>query len=490
MADILWTKAELADWAADLGGEWRGEPHNVSGISIDSRSLAKGEAFFAIKGEHFDGHDYAAAAAQAGAALLVIDRAHAALAAKISAPCLIVADVLGALERLGAAARARLAPQARVAAITGSVGKTTIKEMLAQILAQFGKVHKNPASFNNHWGVPLTLARMPRDTDYAIFEMGMNHPQEIAPLAQLARPHLALISKIAAVHMAHFGSLREIAAAKAEIFSGLEPEGLALISRDDSQYQFLRRQAVQAGARVYSFGASEGADYRLTEYQETEQGSEFAIRFWNKAEAMTLPAHGEHMALNGCAAAAAACELIIPDSPNDGNNFAFKFLKYIKPIAAALGQFRPIEGRGASYDLPLPAAQGGGSFTLIDESYNANPASMRAALANLGLGAPARRIAVLGDMLELDDTAKAEHAALAEPLAAAKVNIAFLVGPLMLALAEKLERGNIQFYWQEDIAGLAEKLAHMLQKGDCLMVKSSHSIQTHALVKALREYYH
>jgi len=469
MRSALWTKAELETWAAGLGAEIQGAlPESIGGISIDSRSLMPGDAFFAIKGDRFDGHDYAGKAAEAGAALVIIDEAHKALTGNIKAPLLIAPDVMDALRALGRAARARLKLSARVAAVTGSVGKTTVKEMLAQALSPFGRVHKNPASFNNHWGVPLTLARMPRETDYAVFEIGMNHAGEIAPLAKLARPHLALITRIATVHMEHFKSVEEIAAAKAEIFSGLEKAGIAVLPHDDEFYDFLKRKA--GGHKVISFGRNTEADCRLLSEKATPLGAEFIADLEGNKRQFVIAVQGAHMADNALAVLAAAWALLEKKADWD-------------KIRNALADFTAQAGRGARYCLALPA---GGSFTLIDESYNANPTSMRAALANLGQAPAARRIAVLGDMLELGTQAEREHQNLAEALQDAKADIVFLAGSLMLSLAEKLERDSkIECHWQENTDGLAMEAEKILRSGDCLMVKSSHSIQTERVVKQL-----
>lgn len=486
----LWTGEALAQ---AVGGRLQGAlPPAISGIAIDSRSLQAGEAFFALTGERLDGHAYVAAAAKAGAALAVVEAAKLGDLPPLSIPLLAVDNVLAALEKLAKAARARLRPGARVAAITGSVGKTTIKEMLAQALAPFGRLHYSPASFNNHFGVPLSLARMPADTDFALYEIGMNHAGEITPLSRLARPHLALISRIAAAHRGHFNSLDEIAAAKAEIFAGLEPNGAALLNRDDEYYEFLAQKARSAGHFfVCSFGRSEEADYRLVSETETAQGRQCRLKLRDEREVdFTLQAHGAHNALNGCAALAATAELALRPAHDAALLPADKEAFWAK-AAAALAQFQAGAGRGARYRLALPhknAAEG--EFLLIDESYNANPLSMAAAIKMLGETQPAgggRRIAVLGDMLELGAETQSAHEELAEKLAAAPVNIAFLAGEAMRFLQQALQQRHkaIEVHWRPIAAELTAPLEQALQAGDCVMVKSSNSIGTAKLAAAL-----
>lgn len=468
----LWIKAELEQWRAAIGGiiftprkiadfsdkdvkknKVAALPESAGGVSIDSRTLQKGDIFFAIKGDRFDGHDYAAAAAKRGASLIIIDKAHESLAAQISVPCLIVNDVMDALRALGIQARARLRPSAKVTAITGSVGKTTVKEMLAQVLSVFGKTHKNPASFNNHWGVPLTLARMPRDTDYAVFEIGMSHAGEITPLVKMARPHLALITRIAAAHMGHFNSLAEIAAAKAEIFSGAVSGGYAVLNEADEFFTFLAKEAAARGLHIAPFQMRD-------------------------ALALQLKAQGQHMRENAAAVLAA----IRAFAQMSGKDAAPEEAK----AQAALAEFSAPAGRGARYHLALPT---GGAFTLIDESYNANPLSMRAALAVLAQTPAKRRITVLGDMLELGQNAQAEHEALAEPLAKAGVKRVFLIGALMGALAAKLQSGGGKISRHQTAAEVLPLLQAELQDGDCLMIKSSNSVGTGEIAAALRAHY-
>ena len=301
--------------------------------------------------------------------------------------------------------------------MTGSVGKTTAKEMLRAMLAACGATHASAASYNNHWGVPLTLARMPADARFGVFEMGMNHAGEIAPLTRMARPHAALVTTIAPVHIEYLGSIEAIADAKAEIFLGLEPHGTAVLNRDAPQFERLAKAAAARGARVLSFGRGAECDARLLEVEATERGSRVRARVLGRELAFELGAPGAHMAENALGALLAA-EALGAD---------------LDACAAALRGFSPQKGRGERFLLPTPD----GPATIIDESYNANPASMRAALALLAAAKPGpkgRRIAVIGDMLELGPKAAAMHAELAADLSANKVDLLFGAGPLTRAL--------------------------------------------------------
>lgn len=487
----LWTGEKLARAA---GGTVCGAvPKAVTGISIDSRTLKAGDAFFAVKGERADGHAYAAAAAEKGAALLVAeagrvqDLTQLLRQSKAAAPILAVENVMTALENAGRAARARLSPRAKVAAITGSVGKTTVKEMLARLLMQFGAVHYSPASFNNHFGVPLTLARMPQETDFAVFEIGMSHAGEITPLTDMVRPHLALITRIAAAHMGHFNSLEEIAAAKAEIFSGLEPEGAVLLNADDAQYEFLLKKAKAADRhRIYSFGRSKKADYHLAEERLLPHGQEIAVSCnGGKPRIFRLNARGAHMAENACAVAASFALLAA------GGKKHSEAENIWRDAARELQKFKAGAGRGARYRLSLTEESGkAGNFELIDESYNANPLSMKQALqllADADVKSGGRRIAVLGDMLELGAGARQAHEALAEQIAAGQIDIIVSAGENMRFLYKKLQKTMppSALFWQKTAAGLAEELKSRVKNGDAVMVKGSNSVGLGAEVKEL-----
>ena len=299
----LWRSETLA---GAMNGRPVGQmPEGITGISIDSRTLKPGEAFFAIKGENFDGHDFATAAIKAGASLLVVAEGKLPALGRITAPMIVVPDVLAGLEAAGIAARARA--RAKIVAITGSVGKTTTKEAMRLALSACGVVHASDKSFNNHWGVPLTLARMPEDCDYAIFEVGMNHPGEIRALSRFVRPHVAVVTLIAPAHLGYFRSLEEIARAKAEIFENVEPGGHALVNRDDRQWQFLETAAQEAGvAHVWSFGEHARATFRLASYESGGDGSRIRVAMAGREIEATIGAPGRHIAQNAPAVLGAA----------------------------------------------------------------------------------------------------------------------------------------------------------------------------------------
>jgi UDP-N-acetylmuramoyl-tripeptide--D-alanyl-D-alanine ligase len=440
----------------------------VEGVSIDTRTLRPRELFFAIHGDTRDGHDYVARAFEAGASASVVVRDRAGALAAFG-PVYPVEDTLKAMERLGVAARARTS--ARIAAVTGSVGKTSAKEMLRTMLSACGPTHASAASYNNHWGVPLTLSRMPADAEFGVFEIGMNHPGEITPLTRMARPHAAMISTIAPVHIEHLGSIEAIAEAKAEIFLGLEPDGAAILNRDAPQFERLARAAGARGARVRTFGAAEGCDARLIHLAGGENGSRVTAALDGRTLEFDLGAPGLHMAQNALGALLAAHAL--------GAD--------VSAAAAALAGFSPPKGRGERLSIAAP----GGAFTIIDESYNANPASMRAALRLLGAASPGpngRRIAVIGDMLELGPNGAAMHAELAAELAANKVDLLFGAGPLTRALYDAAP-SSMRAAWAERSSQLASEVAGVLRAGDVAMVKGSNGSRMGPLVKALRDHF-
>ena len=439
-------------------------PADVNGISIDSRTLVKGDAFFAIKGENRDGHDFVEGALKAGAGLAVLEREQRDRFP--GAPLLIVPDVLEALRDLARAARARMS--AKIIAVTGSVGKTSTKEALRLALSAEGETHASIASYNNHWGVPLSLARCPAGAKYAVFEIGMNHAGEITPLTQLVRPHVGIITGIEPVHLEYFGSLEKIADAKAEIFSGVEPGGAVVLNRDNAQYERLATAARAAHIeRVVSFGEHAAADARLIQFSLQADGSTVEARILGQSVTYKVGAPGRHLVLNSLAVLAAVSLV--------GADLAL--------AALALNNLKPASGRGARTMLTVP----GGTALLIDESYNANPASMRAAIALLG-GAPVgkrgRRIAVLGDMLELGPAGAELHRALADTIEAAEIDLVFCSGPLMRALWEALPsraRGG----YAETAAGLESTVLAAIQAGDAVMVKGSLGSRMGPIVRAL-----
>jgi UDP-N-acetylmuramoyl-tripeptide--D-alanyl-D-alanine ligase len=445
-------------------------PDGVTGISIDSRTLKPGDAFFAIKGERFDGHDFATAAMKAGAGLLVVAESRLPALGRINMPMIVVPDVLRALEKAGTAARART--KARIIAVTGSAGKTTTKEMLREALSAAGTVHAADRSFNNHWGVPLTLARMPADCDYAVFEIGMNHPGEIRPLTQFVRPHIAIVTMIAAAHLGHFGSLDEIAKAKAEIFEGVETGGHALINRDDKRWKLLEKAARAAGIEhVWGFGQHARATFKLVECQQGPEDSTVTVRLAGEELTARIGAPGRHIVQNALAVMGAAYLA--------GADMSKAML--------ALGGVKAAAGRGQRHSLVHPQ----GAFTLIDESYNANPASMRAAielLDTMPVPEGGRRIAVLGDMLELGSHSQRLHADLSNVLAGSRTDIALLAGEEMRALADN-PPPECELHYHDSLASLQAALFKMLAPGDAVMIKSSKSVGFSKLVEAVLDKY-
>ena len=443
----LWTRNEAVaatggtcavDWAAD-------------GVSIDTRTLEKGDLFVALSATR-DGHDFVAQALEKGAAAALVSRIPEGLE---DAPLLLVPDVLKGLAALGEAARART--RARVIAITGSVGKTGSKEMLRVALQGQGRIHVAEKSYNNHEGVPLTLARMPADTDIAVIEIGMNHPGEIAPLARMARPHVALITTVAPVHLAAFNSVEEIAAEKAEIFKGLEAGGTAVLNADLETYDIL---AEAAPAHILRFGSRETADFRLLTC-DVGQGATVVRAETPAGEIMfKLGGEGAHLAQNAVGVLAGL--------------YALK--ADLGRATLALASWHPPEGRGARRVIPLGPQGMDGHFTLIDESYNANPASTRAALETLARQ-PGRKVAILGDMLELGDTAQALHNRLAE---VAGIDITHTVGPLMAKVP--FENRGLS---AETSEALASQITRQIRAGDVVMVKGSLGMAMAKIIDAL-----
>jgi UDP-N-acetylmuramoyl-tripeptide--D-alanyl-D-alanine ligase len=459
----LWT---LDAMAAAMNAERSGTlPGEVSGISIDSRSAAKGEAFFAIRGDNRDGHDFVDAALKSGGGLAVTARAQRARYAA-DLPLLIVDDVLEALRDLARAARVRT--QAKVIAVTGSVGKTGTKEALRLALSGDGETHVSAASYNNHWGVPLSLARCPQEAHYAVFEIGMNHAGEITPLTKLVRPHVAIVTAVEPVHLEYFGSIEKIVDAKAEIFAGIEPGGAAVLNRDNGQYARLEAAAKAAGiSRIVTFGEHADAEAKLLRASLQADSSTVEARILGENVTYKLGAPGRHIVHNSLAVLAAAVLV--------GADLAL--------AALALVNLKPAAGRGARAKLRLP----GGSALLIDESYNANPASMAAAIALLGqapVGKRGRRIAVLGDMLELGPPGADLHRGLAAPLAAAGIDLVFCSGPSMRALWEALPSGRRGGY-AETAAALEPAVLDAIRDGDAVMVKGSLGSKMGPIVKAL-----
>ncbi len=451
----LWTAAELV--AATGGAMPRGAA--VTGVSIDSRSVKPGEIFVALRDAR-DGHDFVADALARGAAAAMVDRDAPGAAA--GAPLLRVADTLAGLTALGEAGRARSG--AKVVGVTGSVGKTTTKEMLRTALSALGPTHASAASHNNHWGVPLTLARLPRDAAFAVVEMGMNQRGEIAPLSRLARPHVAVITAIGTAHIGNLGSQEAIAEEKADILAGLPRDGVAILPADTPFIGRLRERAKQAGARVLTFGEAAVADVQLTDYIGAAERGTARVLLDGLPCSVHIGAPGQHMALNACAVLAAVHAL---------------GLDAIR-AAEALSGFGAGAGRGQRVTLRLP----GGEALLVDDSYNASPASIRAGLSVLAGQKATRRLVALGDMLELGDAGPAMHAGLARDVAAVADRV-FCCGELMRHLYEALPPDRRGAHLP-DSAALAPVLAGLVAPGDAVLVKGSLGSRMALVVAALK----
>ncbi|MEM7546561.1 MAG: UDP-N-acetylmuramoyl-tripeptide--D-alanyl-D-alanine ligase [Pseudomonadota bacterium] len=469
MTGPLWTSAEAE---AATGGRAT-MPFDVSGISIDSRDIAQGDLFVALSDVR-DGHEFVAAAIRGGAVAALVTHRPDTVADEF--PLLIVDDTLKALESMGQTARERIT--GKVVGVTGSVGKTGVKEMLRVCLSAAGPTHAAVKSFNNHWGVPLTLARIPHGTEFAAIEMGMNHPGEIGPLSRMARPDVAIITTIAPVHMAAFKDLSGIADAKAEIFEGLVPGGTAILNMDNAYFGQLKVKAEAAGANIVAFGSDASADICLEQAHITAGATVVKARMHEAPLVFKLSAPGEHLALNALAALAA--------TEAAGGDLA--------RAALAISNWNPPDGRGSRWTISIGETGIDGSITLIDESYNANPTSVRAALAVLGASEPAdhygrvdegRRIAFLGDMLELGADEVALHAGLAECPEMAKVDTVHTCGPLMKALHEALppaQRGT----WFKTSRDMADRVGRKLDAGDVAMIKGSLGSDMAVVVDAVR----
>jgi len=438
-----------------------------AGVEIDSRDVVEGDLFFAMKGENMDGHRFVEGAFAKGAAAVVVER-------PVDGPHIVVEDTSSALELLGKAARSRT--EAVIIGVTGSVGKTGVKEALFEALdrSSRGAAHRSVKSYNNHVGVPLSLARMPSRSRFGIFEMGMNHPGEIAALTRQVRPHVAVVTTIAPAHIEMLGSEEAIADAKGEIFEGLELGGTAVIPADSPHFERLKAKALRHAATVISFGKAKHADVRLLDAVPAANGGSLVTAdMGDRRLCYTVAAPGEHWVINSLAVMAA-----VRAAGGD-----------LGAAGIALGQMEGLAGRGTRVEIPVQ----GGEALLIDESYNANPASMRATLAQLGTTPARRRIAVLGAMKELGAQGPGFHAALAGPLAEAAVDLAVLVGDEMRALADELGKSA------DPALGKRPRFAHCatvkdaedalrqfgLERGDAILVKGSNSVGLGALVASL-----
>lgn len=456
MAEPLWTADEIA---AATGGKLAGQAFVATGVSIDTRTIEPGDLFVALGGVR-DGHEFVEQAFAKGAAGVLASR-------QVFGPAVMVGDTLKALEALGQAARER-APQARRGAVTGSVGKTSVTQAIMAGLKLAGPAHSSVKSYNNHIGVPLTLARMPRSTARAVFEIGMNAPGEIAPLSRMVRPHAACVTTVGPVHIEAFAEGEAgVAKEKAAIFEGLAPDGVAVLNGEVGFATVLDAAARKAGARLAVFGASAGHDARLLDFEPGSGGARVKAEFYGKPLDFTLRQSGFHWGLNSL------CVLLMLDALGVP----------LETGLAALADFQPLAGRGQTTLVKAP----GGAFTLIDESYNANPLSMAAGFRSLGakpVGVGARRVVVLTDMLELGDQSRSLHEGLAGPIAAAGLDLVHAAGPEMKRLHDALPPAH-RGLWRETAAELAAEAAELVAPGDIVMVKGSNGSKASLVAKAL-----
>lgn len=468
----LWTSAEAAQATGGRAvGDW-----SVSGVSIDTRTLKTGDLFVALKDVR-DGHEFVGAALAAGAGAALVSHTPEGVAA--DAPLLIVPDVLAALEDLGRAARART--NAKIVAVTGSVGKTSTKDMLRVVLARQGKTHAAEASYNNQWGVPLTLARMPEDTEFAVVEIGMNHAGEIAPLAKMTRPHVVMITNVAAAHLEAFENIEAIAIEKASIMEGLEPGGVAILNADTYTAPILVAKSIDLRIRSVLFGEA-GEEYQLKDIRLTDDATIVQMEVNGLAGVFKLSTAGRHFAMNGLGVLAVAEAL------------------GLDPAIAAidLAEWQPPAGRGTREAIYLDKGDADQVLSLIDDAFNANPTSMEAALEVLAAAKPkdglgrietGRRIAILGDMLELGESEIFAHQGVADLPFIAEITVVHCVGPLMRHLWEALPAAQ-QGEWVESAADLAPRLHDLVDAGDVVLVKGSKGIKVSSLVDVLRKLGH
>ena len=428
------------------------EPWHCSGISIDTRTLQKGDLFVALVGEARDGHGFLQDAASKGAAAALVSETSTA-----PLPTLCVPDPLKALEKLGVGARDRCS--AMRIAVTGSVGKTSTKDMLYTVFNEQGLTHGSVSSYNNHWGVPLTLARMPQETQFGIFEVGMNHSGEIRPLSKMIKPHIAIITSVVECHFEFFQSAEEIARAKAEIYEGMAEEGSVLLNHDNPHFELLSKLAQEHKLKVFSFGRSEKADFRLVSYNGDGEKSTVVGEIKGEQISYTLPVPGIHWVFNSLAVLGAVC-LANQD---------------VRRAAQSLREVEAPPGRGKCHK---------GTFTILDESYNANPTSMRAALSVLGQSKGGRKIAVIGDMREMGKIAQRCHEELLEPLLENKIDLVFCCGSYMAHLYERLP-AHMKGGHKATSLELIPLVLEAAMAGDVISVKASLGTRMKPIVDAL-----
>ena len=459
MNEALWTSAEVSEATGGLAdGSFA-----ATGVTFDSREVQPGDLFVALKGAR-DGHGFVGQAFEKGAAGVLVSEPVS------GGPFVLVPDILEGLVALGGYARDR-APQTRRGAVTGSVGKTSVTQAIRAGLSQAGAAHSSVKSFNNHIGVPLTLARMPRDTERAVFEIGMNHADEIAPLSRMVQPHAVCVTTVGPVHIENFPDGEEgVARAKAEIFEGLGPGGVAVLNGDNVWFDLLKHEALERGARIAVFGTDESADACLLGFESVGEGAQVRARIWGETHSFELAQSGLHWGLNSMAVLLMLDALDVP----------------METGIAALSAFQPLEGRGQVRTVRLP---GGGAFTLVDESYNAKPLSMRAGFMSLAAREPGpggRRIVALTDMLELGDESQRLHAGLADAIEAARLDQVFTAGPAMRWLHEALPESR-RGAWAEDADALIPMVTGAVRDGDIVMVKGSNGSRASKVAKALAD---
>lgn len=464
MSNTLWSAAEAVKVTeGTTTKEWV-----ATGLSMDSRSVKKGDLFIAIRGDVVDGHKYVVDALKNGAVAAVVD--YRPEGVSDDAALLLVEDTLQAMRDLGQGARHRTA--AKIIGITGTVGKTSSKEMMAVALEANGQAHASEGSYNNHWGVPFSLASMNAGADYGIFEMGMNHSGEITPLTQQVKPEIAIITTVTPVHMEFFNDLQEVAEAKAEIFKGMDHNGIVILNADNEFFPFLKAKAQTQGVKeVLSFGESEIADARLLDCLEAANGTRVKADIDGEIVQMSLQMSGKHFAIN-----ALSVLLAVKKSGAD-----------VQKAAKAIAKMQPPSGRGRREYLDLGVKDN--PVTLIDETFNASPEAMKAAfrvLAMIDPGRGGRRIAVLGDMLEMGNKGAQMHADLAMPLKAAGIDLVYTCGTLMKNLYDKLPKEQ-QGVHRASSKELAQIVPEVLVPGDVVMVKGSKGSKMDVVVEAMRE---
>ncbi|WP_242913837.1 UDP-N-acetylmuramoyl-tripeptide--D-alanyl-D-alanine ligase [Brevundimonas pishanensis] len=452
----LWTAEAIA---SAVGGKLEGADADVGGLTYNSREIQAGDLFLALKGER-DGHEFASNAFAAGAAVALVERPVEGGA------YVVVPDTLKGLEALGAASRDR--SNAKRGAVTGSVGKTSVTQAIKAGLDLAGKSHASIKSYNNHIGVPLTLSRMPADTERAVFEIGMNHPGEIGPLSQQVRPHAACVTTVGPVHIEAFADGEAgVAREKGAIFEGLVEGGVAVINGDNAYAEIVKQAARDAGATLKVFGTGEDADARLLSFDADPEGATVVAEIEGERHAFRLAQSGVHWGLNSL------CVILMLRALDVSLDIAFE----------ALANFAPLAGRGEQ----TVVAHKGGHFTLIDESYNANPLSMKAGFTSLGqhpVDGKGRRVVVLSDMLELGEHSRALHEGLAEPLVLNKIDVVHLAGPQMRLLYDVLPP-SLRGEWRETAAELAAIAGELVAPDDIVMVKGSNGSKAALVAKAL-----